>query len=206
MVNGAAMVIMTTVSFYLITAYTPTFGRQELHLDKADVQIVLFCIGVSNLFWLPVMGAASDRFGRRRLLVLFTVLALLTAYPVMSWLVAAPSFERLLVAELWLSFLYGGYNGAMVVHLTEIMPPAVRSSGFSLAYSAATTLGGFTPAICTWLIQLTGNKAMPGWWMAFAAAIGLVATLVGTAPRPDLDTVPDLRPSALMMPRRHTTF
>jgi ABC-type transport system involved in multi-copper enzyme maturation permease subunit len=96
-----------------------------------------------------------------------------------SWLVAAPSFERLLMVELWLSFLYGSYNGAMVVTLTEVMPPAVRTAGFSLAYSLATALfGGFTPAISTYLIHTTGNKAAPGLWLMFAAACGLVATLI----------------------------
>ncbi len=50
--------------------------------------------------------------------------------------------------ELWLSFIYGSYNGAMVVFLTEIMPADVRTTGFSLAYSLATAIfGGFTPAI-----------------------------------------------------------
>ena len=49
-------------------------------------------------------------------------LALVTAYPALAWLVDAPSFARLLAVELWLSFLYGSYNGAMVVCLTEIMP------------------------------------------------------------------------------------
>jgi MFS transporter, MHS family, citrate/tricarballylate:H+ symporter len=81
----------------------------------------------------------------------------------MSWLTAAPSVSRLLVSELWLSFLYGSYNGAMVVLLTEIMPFEVRTSGFALAYSLATAIfGGFTPVISTWLIQLTDNRAMPG--------------------------------------------
>nr|BFE90023.1 hypothetical protein GCM10020185_05590 [Pseudomonas brassicacearum subsp. brassicacearum] len=28
-----ALVVMTTVSFYLITAYTPTFGKAELNLS-----------------------------------------------------------------------------------------------------------------------------------------------------------------------------
>jgi MFS family permease len=94
------------------------------------------------------------------------------------WLSAHPSFERLLIVELWLSFLYGSYNGAMVVYLTEIMPPAVRASGFSLAYSLATALfGGFTPAICTYLIQATGNRAMPGAWLATAAAASLLAAI-----------------------------
>jgi MFS transporter, MHS family, citrate/tricarballylate:H+ symporter len=66
-----------------------------------------------------------------------------------------------------------------VVFLTEIMPLEVRTTGFSFAYSLATALfGGFTPAISTYLIQATGNRAVPGLWLSFAAACGLVAGLV----------------------------
>jgi MFS family permease len=141
--------------------------------------VVTLCVGLSNFIWLPVMGALSDRVGRRPILVTFTVLALLTAYPAMWWLTSAPSFSRLLLVLLWLSFIYGSYNGGMVVLLTEIMPIEVRTAGFSLAYSLATALlGGFTPAICTYLIHVTNNPAMPGIWMSFAAALGLIAALV----------------------------
>ena len=176
---GTFLVTMTTVSFYLITAYTPTYGREVLHLAATDALVVTLCVGVSNLVWLPIGGAVSDRLGRFPVLVGCTALAILTAYPAISWLVAAPSFGRLLEVELWLSFLYGSYNGAMVVYLTEIMPAELRTSGFSLAYSLATALfGGFTPFICTWLIEETGNRAMPGLWLSAAAALGLIATLL----------------------------
>jgi metabolite-proton symporter len=186
-VIGTMMVTMTTVSFYMITAYTPTFGNSVLHLANIDSLIVTLCVGASNLFWLPVMGALSDRIGRRPILLVFTVLMLITAYPAMLWLVREPSFTRLLTVELWLSFIYGSYNGAMVVYLTEIMPIDVRTSGFSLAYSLATAVfGGFTPAISTYLIHLTGNRAVPGLWLSLAAAIGLVAALLS---RPQLDVV-----------------
>jgi MFS transporter, MHS family, citrate/tricarballylate:H+ symporter len=176
---GTLLVVMTTVSFYLITVYTPTFGKNVLKLSAADSLIVTFAVGVSNLIWLPLWGAVSDRIGRKPVLLGFTVLTLLTAYPALAWLVADPSFERMLAAELWLSFLYGSYNGAMVVTLTEVMPSDVRTAGFSLAYSLATALfGGFTPAISTALIELTGNKAAPGLWMSFAALCGLIATFM----------------------------
>ena len=175
---GTFMVTMTTVSFYMITAYTPTFGSWVLHLSTANSLIVTLCVGASNLFWLPIMGALSDRIGRRPLLFACTILMLVTAYPAMLWLVRDPSFGRLLTVELWLSFMYGSYNGAMVVFLTEIMPIDVRTSGFALAYSLATAVfGGFTPALCTYLIHISGNRAVPGLWLSFAAACGLLATL-----------------------------
>ncbi len=176
---GMLLVTMTTVSFYFITAYTPTFGGEVLKLSNIDALVVTMCVGISNLFWLPVMGAVSDRIGRKPVLLFFTVLMLVSAYPALSWLVAEPSFARLLIVELWLSFIYGSYNGAMVVALTEIVPLHVRTSGFSVAYSLATaTFGGFTPAVVTYLIHATDNRAVAGLWLMFAAACGLVATLV----------------------------
>src|SRR5882762_1489953 len=143
-VIGTMMVTMTTVSFYMITAYTPTFGNSVLHLASMDSLIVTLWVRASILFWLPVVGALSDRIGRKPLLLTFTVLMLVTAYPVMLWLVREPSFSRLLGVELWLSFIFGG----------------------------------FTPAISTYLIHLTGNRAIPGLWLSLAAACGFLATLL----------------------------
>lgn len=165
--------------FYMITAFTPTFGKTVLMMSDKQSFLVTLCIGLSNLIWLPLMGALSDRVGRRPLLITFTLLIIATAWPVLHWLVGSPSFSHLLEAELWLSFLYASYNGAMVVYLAEVMPAEVRASGFSLAYSLATALfGGFTPAISSYLIHATGDKAMPGVWLTIAAVCGLLGTLL----------------------------
>jgi len=176
---GMLMVVTTTVMFYMITAFTPTFGKTVLMMsDKQSFLVTLF-VGLSNLIWLPIMGAVSDRYGRRPLLILFTLLMIATAWPVLHWLVGSPTFSHLLEAELWLSFLYASYNGAMVVYLAEVMPAEVRATGFSLAYSLATALfGGFTPAMSSYLIHVTGDKAMPGVWLTFAAVCGLLGTLL----------------------------
>jgi len=175
MLSGMMLVVFTTTSFYLITAYTPTFGKQALHLDSRTAFLVTLCVGLSNFFWLPIAGSLSDRIGRRPLVTVVPVLALVTAYPAMAWLVVAPSFTHLLVVELWFSALFGFYNGAMVPLLVEMMPESVRTAGFSLAYSLATAVfGGFTPAISTYLIERSGNKAAPALWLMTAAAVSLI--------------------------------
>ena len=182
MILGMMLTLTTTVTFYLITAYMPTYGTSILHLSARSSMFVTLLVGISNLCWLPVMGALSDRVGRRPLLLLFSAIALLTPYPILMWLVSMPSFLRLLAAALWLSMIFGSYNGAMVVFLTEIMPADVRVSGFSFSYSLATGIfGGFTPAVSTWLIHQTGNAAMPGVWMSLAGLSSLIATLVLTS-------------------------
>jgi MHS family citrate/tricarballylate:H+ symporter-like MFS transporter len=176
---GAMLIVLTTVAFYLITVYTPTFGKSVLKLSTRDSLLVTLCVGVSNFIWLPVMGALSDRIGRWPIMATCAALTAVTAYPALSWLIAHPSFGNMVMIELWLSFLYGAYNGATIVALTEIIPVQIRTTGFSLAYSLATALfGGMTPLLSTWLIEATGDKAAPGYWMAGAAVISLVATFL----------------------------
>ena len=52
--GGMAMVVMTTVSFYLITVYTPSFGKNVLKLAETDSLLVTVAIAASNFVWLPI--------------------------------------------------------------------------------------------------------------------------------------------------------
>jgi MFS family permease len=175
-VLGVLLSALTTVSFYMITAYTPTFGSSVLHLASRQILLVTLCVGASNFVLVPVMGALSDRVGRRPQLAASAILALLTAAPLYIWLVAAPSVPKLLFVELWFSVIFASCSGAMVPFLTEIMPASVRTTGYSLAFSLATAIfGGFTPAISTALIGMTGSRAMPALWLSFAAILALIA-------------------------------
>ena len=175
-VLGVLLSALTTVSFYMITAYTPTFGSSVLHLASRQILLVTLCVGASNFVLVPLMGALSDKVGRRPQLAASAILALLTAAPLYIWLVAAPSVPKLLFVELWFSVIFASCSGAMVPFLTEIMPASVRTTGYSLAFSLATAIfGGFTPAISTALIGMTGSRAMPALWLSFAAVLALIA-------------------------------
>jgi hypothetical protein len=77
------------------------------------------------------------------------------------------------------SVYFGLYNGALIPLLAEIMPREVRTTAFSLAFVTATAIfGGFTPAICTYLVEMTGNRAAPGLWLSLAAIISFTAAFL----------------------------
>jgi MHS family citrate/tricarballylate:H+ symporter-like MFS transporter len=176
-IAGMCLIAMTTTTFYFITVYTPTFGKTVLKLSTADSLIVTILVAVSNFIWLPIGGALSDRFGRRPLLSLITIMAIVSAYPTLSWLAGAPSVSHLAAVLLLFSFYFGIYNGTATVALTEVMPENVRVAGFSLAYSLATAVfGGLTPAISTYLIQVTRDPAAASYWLCVSALCSFAAT------------------------------
>src|SRR6202049_1362677 len=94
-VIGMMLSTMTTVCFYLITAYTPTYGIEVLHLTNRQSLMVTMWVALSNFIWLPIGGAISDKVGRRPMLILCSAAAIATAYPAMLWLVDSPSNVRL---------------------------------------------------------------------------------------------------------------
>jgi len=177
-VLGMFLAAMTTVTFYFVTVYTPTFGKNVLKLTTQDSLLVTLAVAVTNFIWNPVGGALSDRIGRKPVLLVISGLALVTAYPALLWLTAGPTFGKMLAVEMLFSFYFGMYSGTMLGALVEIVPTHVRTTCFSLAFALAAALfGTFTPLASTWLIEQTADRASPGFWLMFAAASGFIATL-----------------------------
>jgi MFS transporter, MHS family, citrate/tricarballylate:H+ symporter len=177
-VLGMMLAAMTTVTFYFVTVYTPTFGKNVLKLSTQDALLVTLMVGITNFIWNPVGGALSDRIGRKPVLLAIAGLSFITAYPALLWLTAAPSFGKLLAVEMMFSLYFGVYSGAMLGALVEVVPAHVRTTCFSLAFALAAALfGTFTPFASTILIDRTGDKASPGFWLMCAAASGFIAAI-----------------------------
>ena len=187
---GVLLQVFNTTSFYFVGTYTAIFGSQVLHLAPAENLMVAFLVGISSFALLPIFGALSDRIGRWPQAISAPLIMILTAYPMMSWLVAAPSFTRLLL--FWTMAVGSSTRSTparWVPLITEIMPAKVRTSGFAIVISIANGIfGTFTPAISTLLIQMTDNRAAPALWLSAAAAVSFVAAVSARrlAPKPVL--------------------
>src|SRR6202040_2625560 len=116
---GMMLAAMTTVTFYFVTVYTPTFGKTVLKLSTQDALLVTLMVAVTNFIWNPVGGAVSDRIGRKPVLLTIAGLAFVTAYPALSWLAAEPTLGKLLAVQMMFSFYFGVYSGTMLGCLVE---------------------------------------------------------------------------------------
>ncbi|WP_019937233.1 MFS transporter [Bordetella sp. FB-8] len=170
------LVIASTVAQYVLNVYLPVYAVHQLKLPVSVPFTVLIVTGLLRMLLTPLFGLLSDHVGRKPVLGISMALYVLTVYPLFAWLVAAPSLERLLGAEIVFAVLMAAALGPASTALAELFPTQVRATGLSISYNVATTLfGGFSPFLVTWLIDLTGDRMMPAYFVTAAMVIGLIA-------------------------------
>lgn len=170
------LVVFSSVAQYVLNVYLPIYSVQQLKLPISAPFIVLMVTGTTRMILIPLFGLLSDRIGRKPVMGWAMVLYVLTIYPLFIWLVSAPSLPRLLATEMVFAILMAASLGPAATALAELFPTRVRATGLSISYNVATTLfGGFSPFLVAWLIQMTGDKMMPAYFVTAAALIGLAA-------------------------------
>jgi MHS family proline/betaine transporter-like MFS transporter len=104
------------------------------------------------------------------------VLFAVTAYPAFALLGANISLAVLVAMVCWLSLLKSFYSGALPSLLARVFPTSTRVSGMSLSYNAGVAIfGGFAPFFAQSLIDLTGSKLAPSYYMIGTALLSLAA-------------------------------
>ena len=173
---GMGLVVTLTVSIYITFTYLTTFSTVTLKLPLRDTFLVQMASAAFMIVLMPLMGAWSDRIGRRPLMIGSLIGYLLVLYPAYAWLTAEPSIMRLLVAQLSICVFVSVYFGVFSTVIAELFPANVRSLGMSLAYNIAVMIfGGFAQFIVTWLIRATGSPMAPAYYVMFGVVVGLVA-------------------------------
>jgi MHS family proline/betaine transporter-like MFS transporter len=128
----------------------------------------------------PLAGTLADRTGPWRWFAPALVLLGVTAWPLISFLVTAPSIPHLATDLIVVMVLLSLIQGTTAQLGASFFPIWVRSSGLGLSVNLGVALfGGLAPLIITQLIATTGNKLIPGYYIAVAMAISLVLLVAG---------------------------
>jgi MHS family proline/betaine transporter-like MFS transporter len=189
LIASFCLIAAGTAINYVNAVFLPAYAVSELKLRLLDAQLGLLVVSLANAVAAILFGALSDRIGRRTILVPALIVYSVLFYFVLQRLTSAPTTGGLWELQL-IALLLGALSGPMPAFMTEIFPVGVRSTGASLMYNFAVMLfGGLAPFINTWLIQSTGNKAAPVYYIFFAAAVGLIGLSTYRARAPDVTGV-----------------
>jgi MHS family alpha-ketoglutarate permease-like MFS transporter len=121
-------------------------------------------------------GALSDRFGRKPLLLVYSISFMLLSFPLLLGI--DNSAVRLTVIMMVALFFLGAFIAIMPAVFAEQFPTAVRASGIGVPYSFIVAIfGGTAPYVLTWL----GSRDLQ-WvfalYMVILVTIGTVTTLL----------------------------
>lgn len=169
--NAALYVIITFVPTYL----TETLGYSTVLASVSSVvSMCVVCVLI------PVLGAASDRGGRRPVLAASCILALALSYPLFLAMGLGSPVAAVL-AHVGLAVILAIFLGPTLAAMNELFATRVRFGGFSLGYNlSVSAFGGTAPFLVTLLVSRTGDDASPAFYIMGAAVVTLLVLL--TAP------------------------
>jgi MFS family permease len=163
---------------YIYLAFVFAYGTQVLHQERDFLLTALICAGVISLFTIPFAGALSDRYGRKRIYLIGTVLTGLFGF-VYFWMLDT-MVPGLIFLGIILSFVpHDLMYGPQAALIAEGFTPRLRYSGCSIGYQlASVTAGGPAPLIATALFARFGTGYAIAAYIAVCAIVSLVATLM----------------------------
>lgn len=168
------LVIALNVINYTFLSYTPTYFAANLGLTTQQALIVPIVGMLFMMMFLPFAGHLSDKVGRKPLWWASLVGLFVLAIPLYHLM--ASSLAGAVVGFALLGLLYVPQLATISATFPAMFPTHVRFAGFAIAYNVSTSLfGGTAPAINAWLIDLTGSKLVPAYYMMGACAIGAIA-------------------------------
>jgi MHS family proline/betaine transporter-like MFS transporter len=174
--------VVMGVSFYLSFVYAVTYV-QEFSGLSAPTALMINTLSMVLLLGTTLLGGwLADRGHAKGQLLIVAGAMLVLAWP-LFWLLHQPDPARILAAQVVLALLSGLYTGGSAVLMYAQLPKHLRCTVLSLGFNLGVgVVGGLTPLIATLLIEKTQDVLAPGWYLAAAAALSLVALLFTRRP------------------------
>lgn len=174
LLQTCGMEIFMNVTFYVVLVYLLTYQETVVGISADQAALLSTLASALGLVIVPLAGIASDRWGRKP--VLMTAAIALTVLSVPLFMImqsGAPSAT--FVSTLGLALILAIILGTHAVTVAELFPTRTRQSGLSIAYAVTAALfAGTAPYVITWLIDATGHDLVPGWFLMVVGVVGIV--------------------------------
>jgi MHS family alpha-ketoglutarate permease-like MFS transporter len=190
-----ALAIGGTVSFYVFTTYMQKYMVNTSGIAKEDASVISFFALLIFMFLQPIAGAVSDRIGRRKVMLFFSIGGTLVTVPLLTLLAGTTNvFAAFGMMMLGLVFV-SGYTACAAIVKAEMFPTRVRALGVGLPHAlVAATFGGTAEPVALALKQ-AGMESTFFWYVTGCIALTLVAAIMVKDPSKNSTLETDLQPT-----------
>jgi MFS transporter, MHS family, proline/betaine transporter len=172
---GFGLTVYGTIGTYIFYYYMPSYATKTLGVPFSNSVIASCCAALTYIVATFASGLISDAVGRRKPMMISTIVSLLISYPLFALLTNHPTLPVLILVQCCLMASLGLFQGSYCAFVCELFPAHVRSTGMAIGYNFAVMIfGGFAGAIATLLISVTGDKLAVVYYGVFGCVIGLV--------------------------------
>jgi MHS family proline/betaine transporter-like MFS transporter len=172
-----ALNMAPAATYYLLFVYAATWVAQTTPVARATALDITTLSILTFLAVAPLAAWASDRFGRKLMLVLGMSACLLLAHP-LAELIQRGDVTSVAAGQMTFAALLAVYMASIPAAMCEMFPHDVRVSAVSVGYGLAYALfGGTAPAVAVWLIAATNNELAFGWYIVAVTTVSLTVAL-----------------------------
>lgn len=185
--------LLNTTAFFLTTVYTLSYMRTVPGLaSHGEIALLAQVSGAMAMaIGIPVLCYASDRFGRRAVILPLYLSWIVWIWP-MFWLIDLGTVTAAVIAVTVGTFLTSGY-GPLGAQYLEQFDTRVRYTGAGFAqYIGSIFGGGLSPLVATQLNAWGGIAAVQGYVVAVAIVASVCVYRMRDAARMGWDELDDL--------------
>jgi len=173
MLHIVLLLFISACGSYTLMGYLSTYLHQFLGLPLSTAFQLQTLFIVLSLFLTTIFAYISDQIGRKKILIFSITGYLLLTIPTFWLLQWTPTWWVLLP----LVIFYSAEQAVTPVVMVELFSGKGRYTGISMAYNICMALvGGFSPAINTWLIHRFNNM-MIAYYIIVCALISLLVVV-----------------------------
>ncbi|KTT12407.1 MFS transporter [Pseudomonas oryzihabitans] len=163
-----------TLAFYTYTTYMQKYLVNSVGMSKTDATSISAATLFLFMLLQPLVGAISDKIGRRPVLIAFGVLGTLFTYPILTALGGVTSwwgaFWLIMAALVIVSF----YTSINAVVKAELFPTEIRALGVGLPYALTVSIFGGTAEYMALWFKSIGMESGYYWYVTGCIACSLL--------------------------------